>query len=64
MCARWHRGYAYLWDAIVQRYTEYVNVSERKGMLKYKTATDYRSRLAVFLSYIEQSKSPNPSGTG
>lgn len=47
-----------LWDAIVQRYTEYVNVSERKGMLKYKTATDYRSRLAVFLSYIEQSKSP------
>lgn len=44
------------WEAVIKRYTDYIKVSEGKKMLKSKTATDYRSRLAVFLSYLEESK--------
>ena len=44
------------WEAVIKRYTVYIKVSEGKKMLKSKTATDYRSRLAVFLSYLEESK--------
>lgn len=43
------------WEAVVQRYVDYVKVSAEKGMLKPKTAADYRSRLAVLQSYIEES---------
>lgn len=44
-----------LWETIVKRYTEYVNVSASKGMLKSKTATDYLSRLSGLLAYLDES---------
>lgn len=44
------------WEVVVQRYIDYLMVSGNKGILKQKTATDYRSRLDMFLSYLEESK--------
>lgn len=44
------------WEAVVKRYTDYLKVAEKKSMIKSKTATDYRSRLAVLLSYIDEAK--------
>lgn len=44
------------WEVVVQRYIDYLVVSGNKGILKQKTATDYRSRLEMFLSYLEESK--------
>ena len=49
------RGYT-TWDVVIKRYTDYTNIAEKKGMLKSKTAVDYRSRLSVLLSYIEEAK--------
>lgn len=43
------------WEVVVQRYVDFIKVSAEKGMLKPKTAADYRSRLAVLQSYIEES---------
>ena len=45
-----------LWETIVNRYTDYVNVSASKGLLKSKTATDYLSRLSGLLAYLDESK--------
>lgn len=44
------------WQTIVNRYTDYVNVSASKGLLKSKTATDYLSRLSGLLAYLDESK--------
>ena len=49
------RGYT-TWDVVIKRYTDYTKIAEKKGMLKSKTAVDYRSRLSVLLSYIEEAK--------
>ena len=44
------------WDVVIKRYTDYTKIAEKKGMLKSKTAVDYRSRLSVLLFYIEEAK--------
>lgn len=51
------RGYT-KWETVVQRYIDYTKVAEKKGILKSKTAVDYRSRLSGVLSYIEEAKIP------
>ena len=42
------------WDVVVERYIDYTKVAEKKGILKTKTAVDYRSRTTGLLSYIEE----------
>ena len=44
------------WETVVQRYTDYTKAAEKKGILKTKTAVDYRSRLSGLLSYIKEAK--------
>ncbi len=40
---------------VLQRYLDYTNASEAKGVLKTKTATDYRSRLKQLEIYLKES---------
>lgn len=44
------------WEAVVKRYDDYTRAAEKKGVLKSKTAVDYRSRMSCLLAYIEESK--------
>lgn len=44
------------WETVVQRYVDYTKAAEKKGILKPKTAVDYRSRLSGLLSYIKEAK--------
>jgi integrase len=42
------------WEVVVERYNDYTKAAEKKGILKTKTAVDYRSRMSGLLSYIEE----------
>ncbi len=42
------------WEVVVERYNDYTKAAEKKGILKNKTAVDYRSRMSGLLSYIEE----------
>lgn len=42
-------------NKIVKRYEEYLDVAKRKGILKIKTAIDYKSRLKQLTQYLEES---------
>ena len=42
------------WATVVDRYREYVESAGRKGLLKHKTAYDYRSRMNIFEQYLEE----------
>ena len=44
------------WETVVQRYVDYTKAAEKKGILKPKTAVDYRSRLSGLLSYIKEAR--------
>lgn len=41
-------------DTVLKRYAEYISSAERKGILKNKTAVDYRSRLNQFKLYMAE----------
>lgn len=43
------------WATVIDRYKEYVESAGRKGLLKHKTAYDYRSRMKIFEQYLEES---------
>lgn len=39
---------------VLKRYSEYLEIAEKKGILKNKTATDYRSRLKQLSVYLSE----------
>lgn len=43
------------WATVVDRYREYIATAGRKGLLKNKTAYDYRSRMNIFEQFLEES---------
>lgn len=41
-------------NVVVKKYRDYIDASEKKGVLKAKTAADYRSRLNLLRDYIDE----------
>ena len=43
------------WATVTERYRDYLTTAGRKGLLKHKTAYDYRSRMNIFEQFLEES---------